>query len=88
MHMRGGKLDPGYPQFYECVNFDRETRRCTKYEDRPPVCRDYPYYGQRQLAPNIALPHWCSFRADIGQEVEPEPDWQAIELSRKEALPK
>lgn len=83
MHIRAGKFDPGYSHFYECRNFDRTTRRCTAYEDRPDVCRDYPYYGAKTLQPNIALPAWCSFRADIGKPVEPEPDWQAIELTRK-----
>lgn len=86
--MKGGQYDPGYSQFYECRNFDRVTRRCTAYEDRPPVCSGFPHYGKKVLPTNIVIPHWCSFRADIGQPVEPEPDWQAIELTRKDHLPK
>lgn len=54
--------------FYNCRWFDRDTRSCTNYDDRPPMCRDYPHYGH---APNPAkaLPVCCSFRADVGQPV-------------------
>ena len=29
--------------FYKCSNWDEETRLCGIYEDRPKMCRDYPY---------------------------------------------
>lgn len=29
--------------FYTCAHWDEETRRCTNYENRPVMCRDYPY---------------------------------------------
>lgn len=38
-------------QFYRCVNLT--PTGCGTYETRPPVCRDYPYYGQ-QPHPNMA----------------------------------
>jgi Fe-S-cluster containining protein len=52
--------------YFRCRHFDRETRRCTDYENRPAMCRDYPWYGgEPQEA--AALPPTCSFRADIGE---------------------
>lgn len=33
--------DEGF--LYKCKNWDEETRLCTIYEDRPPMCRDFPY---------------------------------------------
>jgi Fe-S-cluster containining protein len=54
------------PFFFRCIHFDRETRRCTDYENRPAMCRNYPWYGgEPQEA--AALPPTCSFRADIGE---------------------
>lgn len=29
--------------FFTCKNWDEETRLCKIYEDRPAMCRDYPY---------------------------------------------
>lgn len=57
------------PHFYTCKHFDEETRACTNYEGRPPVCRGYPWYdsGPKHGA---ALPPACSFNADIGQPVK------------------
>lgn len=36
---------PGEPEahHYTCRYFDRETRDCTIYEQRPDMCRDHPY---------------------------------------------
>lgn len=54
--------------FFECRHYDPETRTCGNYEHRPPMCSGFPWYGD---APDRtkALPHECSFRADIGQPV-------------------
>lgn len=57
------------PFFYSCRWFDRETRRCTNWEDRPEPCRAYPW-GDGPPDHTAALPPTCSFRADIGQTVE------------------
>jgi Fe-S-cluster containining protein len=56
--------------YYRCDNYDVETKRCTDYENRPGVCRGFPWYGDKPDA-NKVLPPTCSFRADIGQPVEP-----------------
>jgi Fe-S-cluster containining protein len=42
--------------------------RCTVYEERPLVCRGYPWYGQPAKALKLADPD-CSYKADL-----PSPD--------------
>lgn len=54
--------------YYRCDRYDPVAKRCTDYEHRPDVCRDYPWYGQAP-DPNKALPPTCSYRADVGMEV-------------------
>lgn len=76
-----GNVTAVYSTFYECSNLDPVTRQCTAYERRPDVCRRYPYQPNGRVHPGAALPHWCSFRADQGLPVEPEPDWQPIALT-------
>lgn len=50
----------------QCDKFDHETRTCTAYEDRPPICSDYPFYG---ADPGIKGTRWllegCSFIEDV-----------------------
>ncbi len=29
--------------YFKCIYFDEESRNCTIYEERPRMCRDYPY---------------------------------------------
>lgn len=52
--------------FFECRHFDTENRVCTNYENRPPVCRGFPWFD---TAPNPVqgLPLECEFRRDIGE---------------------
>ena len=34
---------PHAAHYYSCKHFNREKKICTIYEDRPGMCRDYPY---------------------------------------------
>lgn len=56
-----------------CPRYDQATRRCTDYDNRPPVCRDYPTgydgFGQPGLIPD--LPHECEFWADLRPDIRP-----------------
>jgi Fe-S-cluster containining protein len=60
------KMVPAF--YYQCDRYDAVAKRCTDYENRPDVCRDYPWYGEPP-DPSKALPPTCSFLADVGREV-------------------
>lgn len=45
------------PEFYKCRLWDEETRLCTQYEDRPRMCRTYPY--------GRGCHHGCTFEVDV-----------------------
>jgi len=47
-----------------CDVFDPDTLTCTAYEDRPPVCSDFPWYGQEPDSVR-ALHDRCSYWFDI-----------------------
>lgn len=52
--------------FFECRHFDALNRVCMNYENRPPICRGFPWFDN---APNEmqGLPLECEFRRDIGE---------------------
>lgn len=54
------------PFFYRCSNFDTETRKCTDYDNRPSMCRDFPWYGEEPRG-GATLPPDCSYRQDLIQ---------------------
>ena len=43
LQILGMLKDTDDPVVFECKNFDTETRKCTDYENRPRMCREYPY---------------------------------------------
>lgn len=49
---------------YVCSAFDPVTRMCTAHEDRPPVCRDFPWYSSGPHADKSLSPR-CSFWAEV-----------------------
>ena len=57
--------------YYECDRYDPVAKRCTDYEGRPSMCRDYPWSGGPPN-PDADLPPTCSYRADLGLPVEGE----------------
>jgi Fe-S-cluster containining protein len=58
--------------YYKCDNYDEDTRRCTDYDNRPDVCRGFPWYD-RPPDERKVLPPTCSYNADIGMPVAPVP---------------
>ena len=55
-----------------CVNYDIESRACLAYDTRPPVCRDYPFYGKEAdpaLDPGGRIA--CGYQAEAGRTVLP-----------------
>lgn len=52
--------------FWQCSKWDSESRLCTAHDERPPVCRNYPWYGERPSEDRgRSLPERCAFRADV-----------------------
>lgn len=51
---------------YACDHFDAVSRLCTAHDERPPICRGYPWYDGPPRRGLPLLPARCSFRADLG----------------------
>jgi Fe-S-cluster containining protein len=63
---------------YTCRHWDTETRLCTQYENRPALCRNYPYRGSCNH-------EGCTYRMGIPYLIrEAANDW--AELEPKEGL--
>jgi Fe-S-cluster containining protein len=73
-----GRNAQGWENFYECIHYDRETRRCLDWENRPKVCRGYPHYWQ-EPDPAKVLPPACSYLEDTGRVPVP------VEIVRRRA---
>jgi Fe-S-cluster containining protein len=50
---------------YTCDRFDPRTRLCTAHDERPPICRGYPWYDAAPGRRLVVLPARCAFRADV-----------------------
>jgi Fe-S-cluster containining protein len=69
------RTDSGEPKIdLRCDAFDPGTRLCTAREDRPPVCRDYPWYGDDPVTCGRGpdLYPSCSYLADLPPSQRPE----------------
>lgn len=53
-----------------CANYDREHRRCRDYENRPPLCQRFPWYGEEPHGGLVEL--HCSFLLDVPAGQRPE----------------
>lgn len=58
--------------YYECSNYDRETRLCKSYDDRPSACFGYPWYD-RGTDLSVPLPPECGYRKDQGLPIQMSP---------------
>ena len=59
----GEQRDDGHA--YTCDFFDATTRLCTAHDERPPICRGYPWYDEPPARRLVVLPVQCSYRADL-----------------------
>lgn len=64
-------LQPAW--YYSCEFYDATHKRCLDYDNRPAMCRDYPWYGDPP-DPSKVLPPTCSYRVDVGRTVETSVD--------------
>ena len=67
---------------YRCDRFDASHRLCAAHEERPPVCRDYPWYGSEpaERGPDGMIPR-CSYLADLPPSLRPEGSRPLIPLT-------
>ena len=56
-----------YPYYY-CRHWNEETRLCTRYKERPSLCRDYPYEHECTCTSS------CDYRAPLKTQAK----WRAI----------
>lgn len=67
---RRPSLSPATGRFYyECRDFDPVARRCMAYETRPPVCRNYPWYGNDPEPAKLDYLERCAFNSTGGVPV-------------------
>lgn len=49
--------------YYTCKQFNKFNHNCMVYNNRPPVCKDYPFYGR---AEHVSLIYeYCAFNEKI-----------------------
>jgi Fe-S-cluster containining protein len=64
---------------WSCDAFNSETRLCEAHDERPAVCRDYPWYGGAPKEGVLNKLPKCSFWADLPIAQRPV-GWQPITL--------
>lgn len=51
--------------FFTCKQYNPEAKRCMDYINRPRVCSEYPYYGNKNKSPKeMAVYRKCGYLAD------------------------
>ena len=73
--------------FYTCDWFDAESRLCTHHDERPPVCRKYPFYGGA-LSPDKWYTPDCGYAEDIGKTQEEVAPFEPVVEKRDAATPR
>lgn len=43
----GWSTEEGNSHYYNCTKWDRNTGKCTAYKQRPPNCRGFPFFGEK-----------------------------------------
>lgn len=67
---------------YRCDQFDPAARLCAAHDDRPPVCRSFPWYGEDPVAFRTeSLVPQCSYLADVPRSERPEGSRPLIPLT-------
>lgn len=50
---------------FSCEWWDKETRLCTAHDSRPPICKNFPWYGKEPVAAALDPLPRCSFWQDV-----------------------
>lgn len=56
---------------FRCAAYDVASRSCTEYDDRPPVCSGFPWYGKEPNEAKIPARSVCGYQAELGRTVLP-----------------
>ena len=67
-----GRSDRGH--YYSCKHFDDKAKKCTIYEIRPRICRDYPYGSK------------CEYEGCTWKKVRAMKETKAATAARKKGL--
>jgi len=43
----GWSTEEGNSHYYNCTKWDPATKKCLAYEERPPNCRGFPFFGEK-----------------------------------------
>lgn len=57
--------------YYECDAFDAEQNLCTAQDDKPMVCKGFPWYGRDPNDSALKGLSRCSFWTDVPAELHP-----------------
>ena len=62
---------------FNCPFFNESTKDCEAYDRRPPICRNYPFYGRdpsevAEASVGLQMPLKCSYWADVPLGKRPE----------------
>jgi len=58
--------------FYECSQYNEDTKLCGAHENRPSVCSGFPWYGNTINNVALIMHKKCSYWADVPVEAWPE----------------
>lgn len=57
-------------RFYECDQFNPESRECMAQDKKPHICQGFPWYGSTPHGGTLRGLHNCSFRVDVDKAGE------------------
>lgn len=63
LHARVG----GGFRYFGCDWYDPQTKLCTHHDERPRLCREYPFYGAPLAPGQIWYTPECGYAADVGK---------------------
>lgn len=58
------KIENGKRYFYTCKLFNKYTGQCSDYENRPQICKGFPWYGRDPHSGDVFFTPDCGFKND------------------------
>lgn len=63
-YLDGGPAETSGHTAWRCDRYDPVARLCTSHDDRPPICRGWPWYGEEPYV-MTSMPDECSHQWDV-----------------------